>query len=1043
LGFNVDVTESRTPTFCLDDTQVDLIANASTFSCPDDTGTTNNNERICLESPTAPGIVNASTEWYTHTIDGENVITIRTTFSKTFVDNTYGTGAIGWPSGHTFSNLTGSDKLELALYDNNNVMKLQFYIDYISSSSAAPSGYKSLGVSGGEGSMVLGSAANIVSCMTSIDKNLNELGYHLLTNSPTTDASYTPNSSYPDWIYDVWYEVTVKESAFGAIGFGKPEVTYIHASPSKTGHNSETVLPVICDGSFPGQNTGSGNTTPASTYLWSTGATTSKIHITTPGTYTVTATNTAGCENTKTVVVESNLPTPLNDYVILTREHLKLDHSTVYSGGLGVTNYGTTIGKLEVINSSNVTASTTFAQSSNLIIGSNAQVTTQINDGANVDFPVFEPETYNGTKAATVPDNATAYLSDTLYKTITIGKNATAILTKPIINVSDKIVMGDNSTLKFAQCGKILVRNTMTCGANVHINPDEKFVKFYVGSDLPFKAGSHVNGNFYLGDIVGGDTSYHHMHIANSTAANPGVFKGTFLAQCVHSGTYTNWYKGDFCGYCPPPEASAWECPSNLTLCDGQENFVLRDLYPPEIQGVSLVSNNQPETFPIGTTTVTWTVVDNYGTTSHCTQLVTRSAPITVVINKDGLFCENSYKLKATITQGIPTAYLWSTGETTPNIIADVNGGDYSITVTNSLGCDTSYAVNMSADTTDMIPQYVLYAKDKIEIKRTTVNSGALGVLTKGAGKECNIKEYSTVNNSQSFVKANKINVDASSSALNKLQAISNIILPVFECNTYPSTNNVSIAENGNITLDDTIFGTITVNKNATVTFNKEIVNIQTLVLKEGATVKFGYVCGKLRVKNALTTEKRVTINPEKKSVLFYVENNVTFNEGINAYAIFYLGNAGKLDRTFDVNDYTNTRPNIIEGMILAKTITIGKYTTLDINNFCQGCTVIRDMKTPENNSTVSVSGIELNNYPNPFVNTTSLFFTLPENNHVTLDVYDVAGKRIATLFDGFALKNQQYKVDFDGSKLPAGIYMYKMATDKEVLTGKMTMLKL
>ena len=45
----------------------------------------------------------------------------------------------------------------------------------------------------------------------------------LTTNSPATDANYTPNPTYPNWIYDVWYEVTVDLDAFPA-GFGYPNI---------------------------------------------------------------------------------------------------------------------------------------------------------------------------------------------------------------------------------------------------------------------------------------------------------------------------------------------------------------------------------------------------------------------------------------------------------------------------------------------------------------------------------------------------------------------------------------------------------------------------------------------------------------------------------------------------------------------------------------------------------------------------------------------------------------------------------------------------
>ncbi len=179
-------------------------------------------------------------------------VKIRATLSKNFVDNTYGSTVIGWPGGHSFSQLVGSDHLILSMLDGNNVKRMETKLDYITASNTVPSGYKCLGVLGGEGSMILGSSSDVLSVVTSMDYNCNNFGYvpnnssPLLTNSPSTNANYTPNATYPNWIYDVWYEVDVKLSAFGAAGFGKVGITGVHASPSKTGNNTESVTEGPC-----------------------------------------------------------------------------------------------------------------------------------------------------------------------------------------------------------------------------------------------------------------------------------------------------------------------------------------------------------------------------------------------------------------------------------------------------------------------------------------------------------------------------------------------------------------------------------------------------------------------------------------------------------------------------------------------------------------------------------------------------------------------------------------------------------------------------
>jgi hypothetical protein len=178
--------------------------------------------------------------------NGNNTTTVFTQFSKNLVDNTYGTGAIGWGTkGHKFDDLVKSDYLQLALYDSIGALKMEFQVDYIDRITLPP-GYKTLGVSGGDGKMLIGNASDVAGVRTSLSENLNTFGYGLTLNSPATDANYTPNAQYPNWIYDVWYEVTVRNSAFPA-GFSHPLIRLVSADPSKTGNNIEWLTPGPCD----------------------------------------------------------------------------------------------------------------------------------------------------------------------------------------------------------------------------------------------------------------------------------------------------------------------------------------------------------------------------------------------------------------------------------------------------------------------------------------------------------------------------------------------------------------------------------------------------------------------------------------------------------------------------------------------------------------------------------------------------------------------------------------------------------------------------
>lgn len=195
----------------------------------------------------APGMPAATVEYLLEAIQGPQSVHVRVTFNPDFVDNTYGANAVGWARGHTFKDLVGSDHVELSMLDKTNVEKLHFKVDYISQTTAASSGYATLGVSGGDGKMILGSASAITKASTSLDRNMNERGYKTyVVDSPPTDAKYTPSPAAPLWDYRVVYEVWVDDAAFGAAAFGSVTLTYVHASPSKESTNTITVVKQPC-----------------------------------------------------------------------------------------------------------------------------------------------------------------------------------------------------------------------------------------------------------------------------------------------------------------------------------------------------------------------------------------------------------------------------------------------------------------------------------------------------------------------------------------------------------------------------------------------------------------------------------------------------------------------------------------------------------------------------------------------------------------------------------------------------------------------------
>jgi myo-inositol-hexaphosphate 3-phosphohydrolase len=80
-------------------------------------------------------------------------------------------------------------------------------------------------------------------------------------------------------------------------------------------------------------------------------------------------------------------------------------------------------------------------------------------------------------------------------------------------------------------------------------------------------------------------------------------------------------------------------------------------------------------------------------------------------------------------------------------------------------------------------------------------------------------------------------------------------------------------------------------------------------------------------------------------------------------------------------------------------------------------------------------------NYPNPFNPETRIDFSVPEKQLVSLRVYNTLGELVKVLVNELR-EAGSYSVEFDASKLPSGVYVYRLQTIEFVVNKKMTLLK-
>lgn len=82
-----------------------------------------------------------------------------------------------------------------------------------------------------------------------------------------------------------------------------------------------------------------------------------------------------------------------------------------------------------------------------------------------------------------------------------------------------------------------------------------------------------------------------------------------------------------------------------------------------------------------------------------------------------------------------------------------------------------------------------------------------------------------------------------------------------------------------------------------------------------------------------------------------------------------------------------------------------------------------------------------LQNYPNPFNPSTTIKYSVVENANVSLKVYDILGKEVATLINETQAPGT-YEFDFNASNLASGMYIYTLRAGDFVSSKKMMLLK-
>ncbi len=151
-----------------------------------------------------------------------------------------------------------------------------------------------------------------------------------------------------------------------------------------------------------------------------------------------------------------------------------------------------------------------------------------------------------------------------------------------------------------------------------------------------------------------------------------------------------------------------------------------------------------------------------------------------------------------------------------------------------------------------------------------------------------------------------------------------------------------------------------------------------------------------------------------------------------------------------NVKVLTGTPDQLVVTPVVSATVPLGTYTVTVTGTETGGPRVhSRNFNILVGNFTgISGNGTDvpqayqlLQNYPNPFNPSTVIYYKVPKSTFVTLKVYDVLGRVVATPVNQ-VVQAGDHDLNFDGSNLPSGIYYYRINADGFTDVRKMILLK-
>lgn len=392
---------------------------------------------------------------------------------------------------------------------------------------------------------------------------------------------------------------------------------------------------------------------------------------------------------------------------------------------------------------------------------------------------------------------------------------------------------------------------------------------------------------------------------------------------------------------------------------------------------------------------------------SGCDSLIERYLNVSgtpeVNLGPDQTICDGT---PLVLTADSSTSYLWSTGATTRAITVST-GGTYSVTVTNAAGCDATDAIVINVNpkpVVDLGPNISTCVGTPVLLDAGNPGatySWSTGATTQTLNVTTNGAYIVTVTGTNGCITKDTITVNF------KLAPVVNLGSDLTICTS--DTITLDAGNPSSTYLWSTGATTRTIKVSLAGTYSVEVTNA------DGCKKTDEVVITNKPIPNANYTAQGVNTL------------NVQFT-GTEQPGSTYAWNFG--DPTSSAN--TSALYNPIHEFTAAGTY----FVRFTVTNVATGCVSV-------NVDTIVVTFIGVNStvrntqhlvaIPNPFVGSTKVEYVLAENaNNVSIEVYDVVGRKIATLLNGEAQLAGKHSINYvnEDRETGSGVYIVQLTVD-------------